>query len=376
MSPIFLKEIMTYVEDDTDSYPKWKAIMFVVMVFLSQVLSKLIFENARFYQLSLGAKTSQALGALVYCKTLKISSATNKSFKKGDIVNFLQVDAKKMIFLAESLPSVASLPLTLVVSVTLLFVYFKYSFFSGLIAITLFIIINYFLAKVTMRFQTLVMAKLDIRMNIMTEWLDNIQLIKLNAWEEQFTKKIENARKIELSALFRRFMLSVANNFMIYSTYPILAIISFTTAILGVKETIKVPIAVASIQALNLIKVSARWMPFFIGLLIEFQVSMKRIQNFLLWEEVDLKVIEFSNRNEKENSLEINSSNFFWGFNKEEILERKVRKSVEETKEILIERRDSTGSSDDSFVIRESSDGSASEGRNVQVNDCICLKNR
>ena len=273
---------MEYIQDHTGTKSKERALMFVALIFITQFLSKLIYENAFFYQLSLGAKASHSLASLVYSKTMRISSATNKKYKKGDIVNFIQVDARKLIFLAESLPSVARLPLVLVFSVAMLFVYFEYSFFSGLSTILILVIINYYLAKVTSRFQTLVMQKLDIRMNIMSECLDNIQLIKLNAWSEQFIERINEARKEELSVLFKRFLMAVINNFMIYSTYPILAIITFTSAILGVHMKISVPIAVASIQSLNLLQTSARWMPFFIGLLIEFLVSMTRIQNFLL----------------------------------------------------------------------------------------------
>mmetsp|Transcript_12049 Transcript_12049/g.10648 ORF Transcript_12049/g.10648 Transcript_12049/m.10648 type:complete len:161 (-) Transcript_12049:69-551(-) len=160
---------MEYIQDDTGTYPQSRAIMFVVLTFVTQFFSKLIFENSRFYQLSLGAAASHSLGSLVYRKTLKISSATNKSYKKGDIVNFLQVDSKKLIFLSESLPSVARLPIVLLFSIGLLFTYFKYSFFSGLALLIILIGVNYWLAKLTMRYQDRVMKKLDIRMNIMTE---------------------------------------------------------------------------------------------------------------------------------------------------------------------------------------------------------------
>jgi len=160
---------MEYIQDDTGTYPIERAIMFVVLTFISQFFCRIIFENARFYQLSLGAKATHSLGSLVYAKTLRISSATSKEYKKGDIINFIQIDSKKLIFLAESLPSVARLPLMLIFSVTLLFYFFEYSFFSGLALLIIFVGINYYLARVTMRFQNLVMKKLDIRMNIMTE---------------------------------------------------------------------------------------------------------------------------------------------------------------------------------------------------------------
>ena len=49
----------------------------------------------------MGINASNALISLIYEKSLRISSATNKNYKKGDIVNFISVDAKKLVFLSE-----------------------------------------------------------------------------------------------------------------------------------------------------------------------------------------------------------------------------------------------------------------------------------
>jgi len=71
-------------------------------------------EQGTFYQMQLGSKCSAALIALIYNKSLKISSATNKKFSQGEIVNFIQVDAKKMILFAWRLPSISRLPILLI----------------------------------------------------------------------------------------------------------------------------------------------------------------------------------------------------------------------------------------------------------------------
>jgi hypothetical protein len=77
-------------------------------------------------------------------------------------------------------------------------------------------------------------------------------------------------------------MIANLNVIILNSNYALLAIIVFTSAILGTYNYISIPVAVAAIQAMNLIKFSSRQFPFFIGLLIEFLVAMKRIQNFML----------------------------------------------------------------------------------------------
>ena len=84
-----------------------------------------------------------------------------------------------------------------------------------------------------------------------------------------------------------------------------LAIITFVTTIFGAKIHVSVPVAAASIQLMSLLKTSARWMPFFIGLVIEFLVSMKRIQEFMLCDEIDPKIIDTDHKSYDE-SVQIN----------------------------------------------------------------------
>lgn len=69
---------------------------------------------------------------MIYQKQLKVSTATNKNFASGDLINFVQVDAMKLQMLAQSLPSVMRLPLLVVVSFIVLFVYLGESFWAGI----------------------------------------------------------------------------------------------------------------------------------------------------------------------------------------------------------------------------------------------------
>ena len=94
-----------------------------------------------------------------------------------------------------------------------------------------------------------------------------------------------------MNVLYIRFIMSMINNFMIYCSYPMLAIITFVTTVFGAKIHVTVSVAASSMQLMNLLKVTSRLMPFFIGKVIEFLVSMKRIQEFMLCDEIDPKVI-------------------------------------------------------------------------------------
>ena len=80
-----------------------------------------------------GTLTSSALVGLIYEKTLKISQATNKRFKSGDLLTFIQVDVNKLTFLCYSAPGLFKLPIILVVGFYFLYAYLGFVFLVGLV---------------------------------------------------------------------------------------------------------------------------------------------------------------------------------------------------------------------------------------------------
>ena len=79
----------------------------------------------------LGCQSCNALIGMIYKKQLRVSSATNKLFNQGEVVTFVQVDAQKMNMLSACIPSVAMLPITLIVCFVALFWYLSWTFFCG-----------------------------------------------------------------------------------------------------------------------------------------------------------------------------------------------------------------------------------------------------
>lgn len=95
MTPFLLRRLILFVqyqEEDT-AY----GITLVVAMVLIQGMNLLVVENISFYSQIIGVVSTNALVALIFDKITKISSATNKKFDQGELINFIQVDAKKLI---------------------------------------------------------------------------------------------------------------------------------------------------------------------------------------------------------------------------------------------------------------------------------------
>lgn len=354
--PFYLKEIMTYIEDKTGDVTRGRAIIFVVLILLTLLVSRIIRENFLFYQQKIGAKASQAVTGVLYNKVLKISSATNKKYKLGDIITFIQVDSRRLLFLFETLPSVSRLPFQIIFCIIYLYMFVGFTFLVALVLLSIFIILNYYLAIAIAKYQKVRMKAVDERTNAVSEVVDNIKLIKFYSWVERFMDKANETRNKELRILFKRLLLWVCNIAFFVVAYPILACSIFITADLWFGFAISVPYAVAILKVLTSLQASTRRLPFFIGQVVEFLIAMDRIQSFLLCDEIEKDLmIEHTKSPQTEHSISIQEGSFYWGFEQDNEDDKKKRKKK---KKAVVESKDS-----------ESFRGTEVTHRNYLIND-------
>mmetsp|Transcript_24839 Transcript_24839/g.17548 ORF Transcript_24839/g.17548 Transcript_24839/m.17548 type:complete len:109 (+) Transcript_24839:546-872(+) len=105
-----------------------------------------------------GVKSTNAMIALIYEKQFKISSATNKKFSQGEMVNFVQVDAMKLYWLSTIAPTVFKLPPLLLVCFIFLFIWLGWAFFSGVIVFIITFYFNMKISKISARWQKVYMT--------------------------------------------------------------------------------------------------------------------------------------------------------------------------------------------------------------------------
>ena len=327
--PFFLREIMLYIEEEdesTDGLPR--ALIFVSLMIFTLLFARILRENLAFMQLKIGVQASQALTAMVYSKIMRVSSATNKVYKKGDIISFIQVDAPKVTFLFDTLPEVSRVPFLLVFLLISLYVFIGLTFLAAIGIILIFGVINYYIAKWTANIQVDRMKKLDKRTNRISEVIDNIKLIKFNSWIDKFLDKVFKSRSKEIKVIVKKLLMWMINITFMNLNYPILAISVFLVAIFAVKLSVAVPTALAILQILNSLHSSSRSLPLFIGDFVEFLVSMKRIQNFLNCGEIEEDAICHDRNTYDDYSIRVKCMNFFWGF-EEKSKKKKKKPAIE-----------------------------------------------
>lgn len=128
--------------------------------------------------------------------------------------------------------------------------------------------------------QKTLMEKVDIRMNALTEIVNNIKVIKLNSYTQTFLDWLLGKRRIEIHAFYKKLFVSVMNWIAAIMIPPYIILVCFSLY-LSYGYSMDVSDSFAAVFTINMLWGPMRWLPYFIGELMQFLVSMKRIQKFL-----------------------------------------------------------------------------------------------
>ena len=148
-SPYLILELTAFIKDgDTDPELTWEnvkpGVIYSGLLCGTQVLSYVLGEHMSYYNVLTGRRSSNAVIAFIYEKYSSISSATNKDFSSGQIVNFVQVDAQRLFWISYQISSVVQIPFIFITAFALSFYVFGLSFFAGVGVFALAFVSNYF----------------------------------------------------------------------------------------------------------------------------------------------------------------------------------------------------------------------------------------
>ena len=211
----------------------------------------MIQESVWFWQQVIGAKSTNALIGLVYKKQLRVSLATNKLFRSGEIINFVQTDAQKLQFLSSQIPLVSTFPFLLTFCLVVLFYELGISFVAGISIFIIAFVVNILISKYKAKLQKSYMKKQDTRISMTSECLNNIKMLKLYSWTDIFFNIITERRNEELAIFHKSLVYGVMVVSTLYFFPLLLQSVSFTTYIgLGNQMTLAQSFMVLTILSL------------------------------------------------------------------------------------------------------------------------------
>ncbi|WVZ79774.1 hypothetical protein U9M48_027314 [Paspalum notatum var. saurae] len=233
-----------------------------------------------------GMRIRSALMAAVFQKQLKLSSQGRKNHSTGEIVNYIAVDAYRLGDAINWMHMGWSSPLQLAVAVATLFWALKLGALPGLVPLVIFGFLNVPFAKILQGYQAKFMVAQDERLRSTSEVLNSMKIIKLQSWEEKFQHMIQSLRDGEFTWLRETQMKKAYGAVMYWMSPTVVSAVMYTaTAIMG-SAPLNASTLFTVLATLRVMAEPVRMLPEILTMMIQYKVSLDRIEKFLLEDEI------------------------------------------------------------------------------------------
>ena len=230
--PILLNLLVTFVEDKKKEIPIGYGYLYAILLSGTAFISAISSCHFNFFMSELGLRIRGAVSSSVYRKVINVSKSKLSKFNNGQIINFMSTDVDRIVNFCPSLHAAWSLPFQFIVTLILLHQQVGISFLTGLIFTILVIPVNKWIANKIGNLSEKMMTAKDSRVNLMSELLSGIRVIKCFNWQKFFSGKVNEKRGDELKYLKGRKYLDALCVFLWASTPVIISVLTFITYVL------------------------------------------------------------------------------------------------------------------------------------------------
>ncbi|KAG0214035.1 hypothetical protein BGX28_002901 [Mortierella sp. GBA30] len=322
--PALLKRILAFIDTPTDpndpNGSRDRGITLALCLLLVNVSLSMLSGQMFGLVVHTSAQVRSALISLIYRKALVLSPGARRGSTVGEITNHMSTDAEKINLHLIWVPSWISVPIELSLSAYMLYGLLGWSAFCGFAMVLVLSPVQVWVGKLMDQVNVSKMEAQDSRVRLMTEILSNIKIIKLYSYVEAFQQKVDRYRQKEVGWLRKA---GIIDSFIsiVYSCLPyVMAFVSFSVyALVGgpgfTPGEINAQIIFVSITLFGIVNQPLGAMSYVIESTIAIRVAMRRIQAFMLNEEIDrsaLLHVPYLPNNPNTPVIEMNDATLAW----------------------------------------------------------------
>ncbi|KAF9582973.1 hypothetical protein BGW38_010496 [Lunasporangiospora selenospora] len=294
---LFLQEHWTAKRDGTVPPPLRLGLLICVITFLATMSTTLLVAYGLQGILEVGMSARGACIAMIYRKAIKLSPQARQKSTLGEITNHMAVDAEKILGAGSFVPLIITIPIELALSMFMLYRLLGWSFFAGVIVFVIVTPIQAKMGEFLTTFQDKKLEAMDVRLRLMTEILSSIKIVKLYGWEDAFHEKVQALRNKELRSLKLLATIRSLLTIVFSSVGLLMALAAFGVyaSVGGPNWTpgkMSVDVIFVSITLFGLMSKPLGMFTHVVSMTISLSVATRRIQGFLLQEEIDPTVVQ------------------------------------------------------------------------------------
>ncbi|OQR90434.1 multidrug resistance-associated protein 1 [Achlya hypogyna] len=287
--PYVLQQLL---EGLASGLPSETMVTYVCTLFGVQVFAALLAVHMDYLDKVIVVRLTSGIQHLLFQKALRLDAASRKVKSAGEISNHFTSDINWIISMSYYSNYLWILPVQIGITLYMLFNIISWAAFVGLGVILLVMpITNVLVNRGHEAFETLMEQK-DARMKVVNEVFGAIQILKFNAWEEQFQAKIAALRAKELSTLVRIFNFMASNITLAYAVPALVTVSSFATYSLVLQEPVTPAKVFSALALFNSLKSPLNNFPHTITGTMQALVALKRIAEYLAMAEKATDIVD------------------------------------------------------------------------------------
>ncbi|XP_066267905.1 ATP-binding cassette sub-family C member 4-like isoform X4 [Branchiostoma lanceolatum] len=287
VSPVLLGKLVEYFSPDTnmslgEAYGYAAGLSACAMALA-------VIHHPYFYGVSVyGWRLRVACCSLIHKKSLKLSNKAMTQTTTGQIVNLLSNDVNRFDQMPMFLHYIWIAPIQLAAIVSLLWLDLGVSALVGVGFLLITVLpMQTILGRIFSKLRAETAKRTDNRVRTMNEIISAIRVIKMYTWEKPFSKLIAQYRKLEVDKVLQSSYCQSFNSGFFFCASKVILFFTFLSYVL-LGNTIVASKVFVAITLFNAIRLTiSLFIPFAVQKGSEGHISIKRIQTFLLLDEVE-----------------------------------------------------------------------------------------